>query len=111
MAWTSASEKVISRMTGLSCCFLCHYSRSLWECRSLTIVSPWAASSIPHPFVYQAVLDPKGTRAVTSGTDRAVRIWDLDSKKELASNEDNQSQVRGLAMMPDGKYFVTAGFD
>ena len=40
-----------------------------------------------------------------------MRIWDLEAGKEVATNEDNTTQVRGLAMMPDGKHVVTAGGD
>ena len=39
-----------------------------------------------HPFVYQVALTPKEDRAVTCGTDRTVRIWDLETGKQVATN-------------------------
>jgi WD40 repeat protein len=52
---------------------------------------------------------PGGRRAVSAGSDGTVRLWDLASGKE-ARRMSHGGAVNDLAVSPDGKRALTAGF-
>ena len=48
---------------------------------------------------------------VSCGEDRTVRVWDIESAKEIARGQTHLAGVRGLAVSADGRFAVTAGMD
>jgi WD40 repeat protein len=55
--------------------------------------------------VYGAFLLPGGKQALSYSADKTVRVWDLGTGKEVSKIEvgDNLSDIRGVALSPDGK--------
>src|SRR5205807_1665166 len=53
--------------------------------------------------VLGAALLPDGKRAVTGGMDRSLRVWDVDSGRQLRVFENVPDDVHCLAISPDGK--------
>ncbi|MGH8650719.1 MAG: TIR domain-containing protein, partial [Gammaproteobacteria bacterium] len=56
-------------------------------------------------------LTPDGKRAVSGGDDRTLRVWDLESGRELRTLEGHSGWVRALALTPDGKRAVSGSDD
>lgn len=54
---------------------------------------------------------PDGRRIVSGGTDRDVRIWDVDSRREVASLAGHAESVRAAVFSPDGDCVLTGGRD
>jgi WD40 repeat protein len=52
--------------------------------------------------VLAVAISPDGRRALTGGDDQTVRLWDLDSKKELARFTGHTAAVLTVALSPDG---------
>ena len=61
--------------------------------------------------VTSALLLPGEKHLVTAGDDRTIRIWDIETAKELHKIEANTCSTRHLALSPDGRYAVSgAGY-
>jgi Tol biopolymer transport system component len=61
--------------------------------------------------VFAVAFSPDGKRLAAAGADRAIRIWDVDSGKELALFEDHADWILDLAFSPDGKRLASASRD
>lgn len=59
----------------------------------------------------QVAVTPDGRRALTTGDDGMLRIWDLATGKELAQVEAHIGGSIGVAVSPDGKRALTSGDD
>ncbi len=46
-----------------------------------------------------------------AGSDRAVRVWEVETGKLVRTVEDHSDWILGLAFSPDGKYLATASRD
>jgi WD40 repeat protein len=57
------------------------------------------------------VLAPDGKTVATAGEDKTIRLWALDTGKELRRFEGHKDHVPGLAFAPDGKTLASASFD
>lgn len=58
-----------------------------------------------------AVFDPTGGLLATSSEDRRVRLWDVQSGKQLIVLEGHKQQVVGASFSPDGHWLGTASED
>jgi WD40 repeat protein len=54
---------------------------------------------------------PDCRRALTAGTDHVLRLWDLETGKELARFEGHTDTVLALAFSPDGRHAVSGSKD
>src|SRR5262249_58193632 len=86
----------------------------LWE-PALDDPRLWAGEShrlIGHPsHVARVALLPDGKRAISGGSDRTIRVWDIASGRELRRWVGSEGRIFGLAVTPDGTRVVVAGYD
>jgi WD40 repeat protein len=54
---------------------------------------------------------PDGQRAVSASLDQTLKVWDLDSGRELRTLEGHSDSVYGVAVTADGKRAVSASGD
>jgi WD40 repeat protein len=56
-------------------------------------------------------LRPDGRRAVSASKDGTLKVWDLESGRELRTLEGHCGLVNGVALSPDGRRAVSASSD
>lgn len=61
--------------------------------------------------VRRLLFTPDNKRIVSGGFDGFVRVWDVESAKEVRSFKTETGTVYGLALSPDGRTVATAGRD
>lgn len=61
--------------------------------------------------VFAVAFSPDSKRLATAGADRAIRIYEVESGKLLATIEDHADWILDLAFSPDGKRLATASRD
>ncbi len=61
--------------------------------------------------VLAVAFSPDSTKLAAAGADRAVRVWEVATGKELALIEDHADWIFDLAWSPDGKRLATASRD
>ena len=54
---------------------------------------------------------PDGRRAVSASDDKTLKVWDLESGRELRTLEGHSAWVNGVAVTPDGRRAVSASGD
>lgn len=54
---------------------------------------------------------PDSRKLATSGADHALRVWDVEARRELAVLRGHEAEVRDVAFTPDGRWIVTASKD
>lgn len=86
-------------------------SVKLWE------VGPEGALASPRELlessdsVFAVAFSPDGSKLAAAGADRAVRIWEVTTGKNLAAIEDHADWIFDVAFSPDGKRLATASRD
>ena len=61
--------------------------------------------------VFAVAFSPDGAKLAAAGADRALRVWEVATGKELALIEDHADWIFDLAWSPDGKRLATASRD
>lgn len=59
--------------------------------------------------VYGVAFSPDGRHALSVGSDRLVRLWDVEMAKELRRFEGHTDVVFSAVFSPDGRYILTGG--
>ena len=54
---------------------------------------------------------PDGQRAVSASEDQTLKVWDLDSGRELRTLTGHTGSVTAVAVTPDGQRAVSASGD
>jgi hypothetical protein len=60
---------------------------------------------------YCIVLSTDGRQLLSGGLECSVRLWDLESGKELARCRGHRAAVRSVSFAPDGRRAVSSGQD
>jgi len=79
--------------------------QELVELTGHTRVPPWQSA------VHDLVFMPEGRRLLSTGPDRTVRLWDVDSGREMQRLQAHAATVTALALSPDGATLATASCD
>ncbi|MBX6312653.1 MAG: PD40 domain-containing protein [Isosphaeraceae bacterium] len=61
--------------------------------------------------VFAVAFSPDSQLVAAAGADRAIRIWEVETGKLLATIEDHADWIFDLAFSPDGKRLVSASRD
>lgn len=61
--------------------------------------------------VYDIAPAPDGRRALSAGADGAVRLWDIERRRELRRFEGHSGGVQSVVFTPDGRRALSAGDD
>jgi dipeptidyl aminopeptidase/acylaminoacyl peptidase len=61
--------------------------------------------------VHDLAFSPDGRLLATCSYDRLVRLWDVDTGKEVRLLKDHSDAVFGVAFSPDGRYLASAAAD
>jgi WD40 repeat protein len=54
---------------------------------------------------------PDGRRAVSASDDRTLKVWELETGRELHTLEGHAFPVKAVAVAPDGRRAVSASVD
>ncbi|MCF2147701.1 serine/threonine protein kinase [Desmonostoc muscorum LEGE 12446] len=78
----------------------------LWHCSStLTEYSPVLSS------VNGLAFCPEGKILASANDDKNIKLWDLNTKKVIASLSEHRQAVKSVAFSPDGKILASASDD
>jgi small GTP-binding protein len=61
--------------------------------------------------VWDVAITPDGKRAVSASSDNTLKVWDLDTGKNIATFKGHEDVVYGTAVFPDGKRVVSTSRD
>jgi len=61
--------------------------------------------------VLSVALSPDGKSAATASFDQTMRVWDVETRREVASFTDHAEAVTGVAFSPDGRAIISASRD
>jgi WD40 repeat protein len=78
---------------------------SFWEVKTGVLRQDIASPAIA------VACSSDGKLCATGGSDNVVRLWDANTKEEIASLEGHTEQVDAVAFSPDGKRLVSASQD
>jgi len=62
-------------------------------------------------WAFDLVYSKDGSKLYSAGGDNKAKVWDAKSGTELASFTDHTQDVHGIALINDGKEFITGGDD
>ena len=61
--------------------------------------------------VHSVHISPDNRRIVSGSSDNTIRIWDIETRKELIKVEGHKNVVKSVCFSPNGKCFVSCGYD
>lgn len=61
--------------------------------------------------IHDLAFSPDGKILATTGYDRLIKLWDVETGKELRTLKDHSDSVYGIAFSPDGKLLASAAAD
>ncbi|AGA27023.1 c-type cytochrome domain-containing protein [Singulisphaera acidiphila] len=61
--------------------------------------------------VFAVAFSPDSAQVAAAGSDRTIRVWDVESGKLLTTIDDHADWILGLAFSPDGRLLATASRD
>ena len=54
---------------------------------------------------------PDGKHILSGSDDKTIKLWDVETGREIRTFSGHEAQVLSLAVSPDGKYAVSGGFE
>lgn len=68
--------------------------------------------NIPHSLWIRTVaVSPDGTRLLSGGTDKSIKLWDMASGQLLRTYDGYSQEVTSVAFSPDGTHMLSASAD
>lgn len=61
--------------------------------------------------VHSVVVSPDGKLLASGSYDNTVKLWEIESRKEIASLTGHTSHVYSVAFSPDGKLLASGSHD
>src|SRR5262249_33851737 len=57
--------------------------------------------------ITEVAISPDGRRALSSSADRTLRLWDLQTRKEVVCFQGHQEPIQSVAFSPDGRHALS----
>jgi WD40 repeat protein len=61
--------------------------------------------------IFSLAFSPDGKYLASGSEDRTVKVWNIDSQKEVTTLQGHRYSVRSVAFSPDGKYLASGSDD
>lgn len=61
--------------------------------------------------IFALAFSPDSAQVAAAGSDRTIRVWNIESGKLLATIDDHADWILGLSFSPDGRLLATASRD
>lgn len=58
--------------------------------------------------VSSLAITPDGKHVISGGADHALKLWDLDSGREIRTFVGHKAPINGFALSPDGRHIISA---
>jgi WD40 repeat protein len=61
--------------------------------------------------VYSIAFSPDGKYLASGSGDKTVKLWNVESQKEVNTLKKHKDKVTSVAFSPDGKYMASGSYD
>jgi WD40 repeat protein len=65
----------------------------------------------PHSYYNSVAFSPDGQYALSGSSDRAVKLWNINSGEKIRVHTGHTDNIRYVAFSPDGRNFISGGLD